>query len=146
MMMMLQSEDQSGKCAKLHTVAASNNREYCLTRSLIACLHLIQEYVCYSSRTSRSWWIAQATQHQPRSCNNARLSAWCLEHDLTLNRNQKPQLETSTRNLNPKPQPETSTWKLNLKPQLKPHTRNHNPKPQPKTSTKNLNPKPKHKT
>ena len=65
-MMMLQSEDQSGKCAKLHTVEASNNREYCLTRSLIACLHLIQEYVCYSSRTSRSWWITQAKQHSTR--------------------------------------------------------------------------------
>ena len=26
--------------------------------------------MCYSSRTSRSWWITQSTQHHRRGCNN----------------------------------------------------------------------------
>ena len=29
-------------------------------------------YVCYSSRTSRSWWIAHSTQRQPRGCNSSK--------------------------------------------------------------------------
>jgi len=39
---MLRSESPSSKCAKLHTVATSNNRGFTLCdRSLIACLHQI---------------------------------------------------------------------------------------------------------
>jgi len=34
------------------------------------CLRHIRVYVCYSSRTSSSWWIAHSTQRQPRGCNN----------------------------------------------------------------------------
>jgi len=37
--------------------------------STIACLRHI--YVsCCSSRTSRSWWITQSTQHHRRGCNS----------------------------------------------------------------------------
>ena len=50
-------------CAKLRTVAASNNRDH----SIVACSRHI--YFC-SSRTSRSWWITQSTQHHRRVCNN----------------------------------------------------------------------------
>jgi len=106
---LLRSESQSGKCAKLHTMAASNNRDYHPTRSLIACLcHIrVGRYVGYSSRTSRSGWIAHSTQRKPRGCNNTWISAWSLSHGLALNLNQKSQLKISTRNINPKPQPKT---------------------------------------
>ena len=63
------SEIPSGMCAKLRTVAASNNRDrarnlshYCLLAPHILC--------CYSSCTSRSWWTTQSTQHHRRGCNN----------------------------------------------------------------------------
>ena len=90
---LLRSKSLSGKCAKLHTVAASNNRDHKTTlvitiskyyqlftsftsiirdnslRSLYYCLFVPHIYGCYSSRTSRSWWIAHSTQGQPRGCN-----------------------------------------------------------------------------
>ena len=56
-------------CAKLRTAAASKNRDY-TPRSLCFCLFAPHIYGCYSSRTSRSWWIAHSTQRQPRGCNN----------------------------------------------------------------------------
>ena len=65
---MLRSESPSGKCAKLHTVAANNNRDY-PTRSLSYCLFVPNIYGCYSSRTSRSRWIAHSTQRQRIGCN-----------------------------------------------------------------------------
>jgi len=37
--------------------------------SIIACSCHISFYGCYSSRTSRSWWIAHSTQRQLRGCN-----------------------------------------------------------------------------
>ena len=41
----------------------------CHDHSVIACSH--HKYVwCCSSRTSRSWWITQSTQHHRRGCNN----------------------------------------------------------------------------
>jgi len=66
---LLQSESLSGKCAKLYTVAASDNRDR-LTRSLYYCLFAPHVYGCYSLRTSCSWWIAHSTQLQQRGCNN----------------------------------------------------------------------------
>jgi len=32
---------------------------------------LIVDSLCYSSCTSRSWWIAFSMQHQLRGCNNS---------------------------------------------------------------------------
>jgi len=58
--MVLWSVGPSGKCTKLHTVAASNNR-YHPTRSLYYRLLMPHMYGCYSSPTSRSWWIAHST-------------------------------------------------------------------------------------
>jgi len=94
---MLRSESPSGKCAKLHTVATSNNRDHTpwslfayaivtLNRSQVStgrdstpqalcyCLFAPQ-YGCYSSCTSRSWWIAHSTQRQRRGCNTNNV-AW----------------------------------------------------------------------
>jgi len=89
-------------CAKLRTVAASNNRDH-PTRSLssspfastincspgsqallevthqdhsigITLLLLVRATYIYfcSSRTSRSWWIPQSTQHNRRGCKSTR--------------------------------------------------------------------------
>jgi len=97
---LLRSEIPSSMCAKLRTVAASNNRDH-PTRSLsssslastINCLpgsqallevthqdHSIgitllllvrATYISFcSSRTSRSWWIIQSTQHHRRGRNS----------------------------------------------------------------------------
>jgi len=41
------------------TLAACNNTDH-LTRSLNYCLFVPSIYGCYSSHTSRSWWIAQS--------------------------------------------------------------------------------------
>ena len=65
----LQSEIPSGMCAKLRTVAASNNRHH-PTRSLYYCLFVPRIYGCCSSRTFRSWWIAHSTQRHRRGCNS----------------------------------------------------------------------------
>jgi len=64
----LRSEIPSGICAKLHTVAASNNRVH-MPWSLYYCLFAPHVWCC-SSRTSRSWWIAQSTQHHQRGCSS----------------------------------------------------------------------------
>jgi len=48
-------------------LAASNNRDH-PTRSLYYCLFAPHTYI-FSSRTSRSWWITQSTQHHRRGCN-----------------------------------------------------------------------------
>jgi len=97
---LLRSEIPSGMCAKLRTVAASNNRDH-PTRSLsslplagtincstgsqvlfevthqdhsigITLLLLVRATYIYfcSSHTSRSWWITQSTQHHRRGCNS----------------------------------------------------------------------------
>ena len=68
-MILLRSEIPSGMCAKLHTVAACNNRDHARNLSYY-CLLALHIQWCYSSRTSRSWWITQSTQHQRRGCNN----------------------------------------------------------------------------
>jgi len=67
---LLQSVRLSSKCAKLHTVAASNNRDHPI-RSLYYCLFAPHIYRCYCLRTSCSLWITHSTQHQLRGCNNA---------------------------------------------------------------------------
>ena len=66
---LLRWENPSGMCAKLRTVAASNNRDQPRNRSYY-CLLAMHVWWCYSSRTFRSWWITQSTQHHRRSCNN----------------------------------------------------------------------------
>jgi len=63
---LLQSESPSSMCAKLHTVAASNNRDN-MPRSLYYCLLAPHIYGC-SLRISRSWWTTCSTQHQRRGC------------------------------------------------------------------------------
>ena len=68
-LVMLRSEIPSGMCAKLHTVAASNNRDHARNLSYY-CLLVLHIQWCYSSRTSRSWWITQSTQHHQRGCNS----------------------------------------------------------------------------
>ena len=54
-------ERPSSKCAKLHTLAASNIRDP-TSCSFYFCLFSSHTYECGSSRTSRSWWIAHATE------------------------------------------------------------------------------------
>jgi len=70
----MRSESPSGKCAKLHTVAASNSRDH-MPWSLYYCLFAPHIHGCCSSRTSRSWWIAHSTQRQPRRCHNSLFSS-----------------------------------------------------------------------
>ena len=65
---LLRSEIPSGKRAKLRTVAAGNNRDHARNLSYY-CLLALHIWCCYSSRTSRSWWITQSTQHHRRGCN-----------------------------------------------------------------------------
>jgi len=68
-MVVLRSEIPSGICAKLRTVAARNNRVL-MPWSLYYCLFAPRIVWCCSSRTSRSWWITQSTQHHRRGCNS----------------------------------------------------------------------------
>jgi len=65
---LLRLESPSSKCAKIHTVAASNNRDH-TPSSPYYCLFVPHIYGCCPSCTSRSWWIAHSTQRQPRDCN-----------------------------------------------------------------------------
>jgi len=60
----------SGKCARIRTVAASNNRVH-MPWSLNYCLfasHTVYVWCC-SSCTSRSWSITHSTQRHRRGCN-----------------------------------------------------------------------------
>jgi len=66
---LLRSEIPSGMCAKLRTMAASNHRDHARNLSYY-CLLALHIWWCYSSLTSRSWWITQSTQHHRRGCNN----------------------------------------------------------------------------
>jgi len=67
-MALLRSESPSGMCAKLCTVAASNNRDHA-PQLLYYCLFVSVIYGCRSSRTFRSWWTAHLAQRQRRGCN-----------------------------------------------------------------------------
>ena len=75
---LLRSESPSGKCVKLYTVAASNNRDH-MPWSLFYCLFAPHIYECCSSHTSRSWWITHSTQRQRRDCNTTYSSSSLLQ-------------------------------------------------------------------
>ena len=66
---LLRLESPSGMCAKLHTMAASNNRVHA-PQSLYYCLFVPHIYGCCSLHAFRSWWTMYSAQHQPRGCNN----------------------------------------------------------------------------
>ena len=76
---LLRSEIPSGMRAKLRTVAASNNRDNARNLSYY-CLLALHIWWWYSSRTSRSWWIIQSTQHHWRSCSNTIKGMSCFFH------------------------------------------------------------------
>ena len=59
-------ERLSSKSARLHTVAASNNKD---PTSCSFCFCLFATHGCCSSHTSRSWWIAHSPQRYLRGCN-----------------------------------------------------------------------------
>ena len=61
---LLRAETPRGKRAKLRIVAASNDSDH----SIAACSRHVHNR-CYSSLTSRSWWIAHSTPRRPRVCN-----------------------------------------------------------------------------
>jgi len=63
-LLLLRSEIPSGVCAKLRTVAESNNRDHARNLSYY-CLLALHIWWCYSSCTSRS-----STQCHRRGCNN----------------------------------------------------------------------------
>jgi len=67
--LVLRLKCSNGKCAKLHTMAASNNKGH-PTRSLYICLFAQHMYWCCSSRTSRLGWIEHSTHCQLRDCSN----------------------------------------------------------------------------
>ena len=77
-MVVLRSESPSGKCVKLHTVAASNNRDH-TPRSLYCCLFTPHIYRCCSSPTFRSWWTAHSAQRQRSDCRDHSIIA-CSRH------------------------------------------------------------------
>jgi len=84
--LLLWLENLSGICANLRTVAASNNRDHARNLSY-CCLLALQIWWCYSSRTSRSWWITQSTQHHQRGCNTTSWAqnlqfAVCMAQDI----------------------------------------------------------------
>jgi len=68
MLLLLWLESLNGMCAKLHTVAASNNRDH-MPWSLYYCLFAPHIYGC-SSCTSHLWWITHSMQCQRRGCNS----------------------------------------------------------------------------
>jgi len=63
----LRSESPGDMCAKLRTVAASNNRDHA-THSLLLLVRATYIYCCFS-RTSRSWRITQSTRRHQSGCN-----------------------------------------------------------------------------
>jgi len=66
-------ERPSSMCAKRHTVAPSNNKDPTSCSSYFC---LFAPYGCCSSRTSRSWWIAHASQR----CTFTTTLSWRLQH------------------------------------------------------------------
>jgi len=68
-LLLLRSEIPSGMCAKLRTVAESNNRDHASQSLLPLLARATHIHFCYS-RTSRSWCITQSTQGHRRGCNN----------------------------------------------------------------------------
>ena len=78
----MRSESPSSKCAKLHTVAASSNRDHA-AQSFYYCLFAPHVYAYCSSRISRSWWIAHSMQRERRDCN----STWVRCNSQPINSN-----------------------------------------------------------
>jgi len=72
---LLRSEISSSMCAKLQTVAASNNRDHASHSLLLLLARATHIYFC-SSHISRSWWITQSTQHHLRCCNSSLVVAF----------------------------------------------------------------------
>ena len=73
---LLRSEIPSGMCAKLRTVAASNNRDHA-SQSLLLLLARATHIYFFSLRTSRSLWITQSKQHHRRGCNTVYHNFYC---------------------------------------------------------------------
>ena len=68
-LIMLRSEIRAA-CVQSFTPWQQATQEFtCHDNSIIACSHHIYVWCC-SSRTSRSWWITQSSQHHRRGCNN----------------------------------------------------------------------------
>jgi len=103
MLLLLRSESPSGKFAKLHTAATSNNRDHShdhSSRTLVVmfnrsrasiirdytpwslyyCLFAPCIYGCNSSSTSRSWRITHSTQRQWRGCKSTPFCTWSICH------------------------------------------------------------------
>jgi len=82
---LMRSEIPSSMCAKLRTAAASNNRDHACNLSY-HCLLALNILWSYSSRTSRSWWITQSTQHHRRGCNTINFfsALFVSNHDLKI--------------------------------------------------------------
>ena len=74
-LVLLRSEISSSMCAKLQTVAASNNRDHA-SHSLLLLLARATHIYFRSSHISRSWWITQSTQHHLRCCNSSLVVAF----------------------------------------------------------------------
>jgi len=79
----------SSKCAKFHTVAASNNRDH--ASQSLSLLLVRATYIYCSLHTSRSWWITHSTQRHWRGCNTILIylaqgmnmsNIYCLENNL----------------------------------------------------------------
>ena len=105
---LLRSDIPSGMCAKLRTVATSNNRDHArnlssrtlvimfnrshvnigratTSQSLLLLLARATHIYFCSSRTSRSWWIIQSTQRHRRGCNSTKnLRAHSVERTLSV--------------------------------------------------------------
>jgi len=62
--------------------------------SIIACSRHIYVWCC-SSRTSRSWWITQSTQHHRRGCNSTKVSVDIRKSPRTQYRRYKVAMRTT---------------------------------------------------
>jgi len=72
--------DRKSRAARVQSFAPWQQATREITRrdhSIIACSRHIHIYFC-SSRTSRSWWITQPTQHHRRGCSNSLASCGCI--------------------------------------------------------------------
>ena len=72
----MRSEIPSSMCAKLRTMAASNNRDHARNLSYY-CLLALHIWRCYSSCTSVCG-ESQSTQHHPRGCSITMGQFWNL--------------------------------------------------------------------
>jgi len=68
----VQTCDRKARVASAQSFTLWQQATIEITRSLYYYLFVPHIYGCYSSRTSRSWWIAHSTQRQRRGCNKRR--------------------------------------------------------------------------